>query len=273
MIEAYLFHAMFAVQIVLASVLIPRRLLLRACENLARNPPAAEDAAVVQLSLNRYRLANGAIAVIGAVLMAFLYFYMAQADWDEDPVPFWQTLYFLLQYAPIAVLSFIAICLNKTLRNSLANEKRRALLQRRGLFDFVAPAVVALIFVFYLLFIALAVYVGRHTVLVISLITLMYGLVAGLVYALIYGRKSDPRQSHAEHMHEIGSSVRTFVYSFLVALLSVIMSLLLVIVDNQQLLPFVVSTSFVAISLWTYMGMKTAPPAAPSGDLRTGLAR
>src|SRR5690606_11882545 len=95
MIEAYLFHAMFAVQIVLASVLIPRRLLLRACENLARNPPAAEDAAVVQLSLNRYRLANGAIAVIGAVLMAFLYFYMAQADWDEDPVPFWQTLYFL----------------------------------------------------------------------------------------------------------------------------------------------------------------------------------
>src|SRR5688572_21461476 len=125
MIAVYLLQGMLAVQILIISILIPRRLLQRIRLNMARNPPDPYSAETARRALGWYRLANIIIVIFGLILVGSLFSYMRQADWDDGPVESLMTMYFLLQFLPFAVLAWIGAYFNKALRNSLRGEKRK----------------------------------------------------------------------------------------------------------------------------------------------------
>lgn len=146
------------------------------------------------------------------------------------------------------------------------------MLQRRGLFDFISPIPVILGLLRYPPFVVLALYVGRHAAFVIGVVTAIYCFVGFLVHVFIHGGKNNPLQSHAEHMHVIGANVRIMIYSCLVAVLSVMTNLMLVVIDRQNLMPFAVNCTFVAVAAWMYSNMKGLPAASPPNGFSTGAA-
>ena len=170
MIEVYLFLAMFPVQILVMSVLYPVRLtrLIRTglknipAERLAELYPGVDVGQAHERFLARYRAANTVVAVLGLLLLGWFISYMQRPNWDEGAVGGMVTAYFLLQNFPIILIAWFTTRFNKVHRRLLPEAKRKAILQRRGLFDFVSPFTVFLAILAYFQFVAFMFYVARH---------------------------------------------------------------------------------------------------------------
>jgi hypothetical protein len=275
MIEVYLFYVVFAVQIVLQSVLIPNRLLRRIREGLVRYParefpqlyPGGEEETLRKLGryLRWYVLLNGAITVAGLVLLGRLFVYMQSADWDDGPVETAIAVYFVLQMVPMLLFAFVAARSNSYLKNVMQGEKRKAVLQRRGLFDFVSPAVVLLTALCYPAFVALVFYIQRDPFpgfaggyVNIGWISFLYAWTGFWVYRFLYGRKSNPLLSNQDRLQEIAVGVRISVYSCLAGALFLMLNFSLVLLDRQSMEPLAMSCFFIICSWFGYQGIKPA---------------
>ena len=173
--------------------------------------------------LTRYRALNTGIAVLGLLLLGWLFSYMRRPDWDEGTVQ--RPGHCVFPCADVAAafsLSGSAARFNKLLKRSLPEGKRKAVLQRRGLFDFVSPFVVFLAVLSYFLFAAFVIYIRQHPfpgfggLINIGAITLVYALNAFVVYMMLYGKKRNPLETHAGRLHAIGLIVKSSVYSCIV---------------------------------------------------------
>ena len=171
MIEVYVFLAVFPVQILVMSVLYPawftRHIRARAksipAERLAQLYPGVDLGQARERFLTRYRAVNTVIAVLGLLLLGWLFSYMQRPDWDDGAVEALVTVYFLVvQMLPLVLIAWFATRFNKVHRRSLPEGKRKAILQRRGLFDFVSPFVVFLAVLAYFLFAAFMIYIEQH---------------------------------------------------------------------------------------------------------------
>src|SRR6202008_4549077 len=100
--------------------------------------------------------------------------------------------------------------------------KRHAVLERRGLFDFVSPYVVllaAVVFIFFVAFMIYIIHFRENTFpvasgyFVLGVVVLSYVLSGLWMYKSIYGRKLNPYESHADRMHHIGLGVKSTVYT------------------------------------------------------------
>jgi hypothetical protein len=147
MIEVYLFLAVFPVQILGMSVLYPIRFtrLIRTglknipADRLAELYPGVDVGQAHERFLARYRAVNTIVAVLGFLLLGWFISYMQRPKWDEGTVGGMVTAYFFLQCFPITLIAWFTIRFNKVHRRLLREPKRRAILQRRRLFDFVSP--------------------------------------------------------------------------------------------------------------------------------------
>jgi hypothetical protein len=162
-------------------------------------------------------------------------------------------------------------------KRSLLEGKRKAILQRRGLFDFISPFVVVVAVLGYALFAALVIYVQQHPSLfsgpvkarlgpgLLGAITLVYLLEAFVVYWMLYGKKSNPFETHAGRVHTIGRAVKSCVYACIacVAYFAVIFTLVVLDLDRWQ--PLAMSASLVSSALLSIMGL-TAPPREREAD-------
>ncbi len=154
MIETYAFLAMFTIQILVGSVVGPTLVIRRVQPKVAKLPvarfaklfPGVDRNSSGKRFATRYRTLNLGIAVTGLFLLGWLFIHVGYADWSEDrtgeKVVWLLTLYFLVQVAPGAFVGWKAGRSMKALKASLAERKRKAVLQRRGLFDFVSPFLV-----------------------------------------------------------------------------------------------------------------------------------
>jgi len=218
MIEVYLFLAMFPVQILGMSVLYPVLFsrFIRAglknipAERLRELYPGVDVGRAHERFLARYRTANTVVAVLGLLLLGWFISYMQRSNWDAGAVGGMLTAYFLLQCFPIILIAWFKTKFNKVHRRLLPEAKRKALLQRRGLFDFVSPFTVFLVIVAYFQFVAFMFYVARHPFpgfggpfSNIGILSLLYILLGAVVMYFLYGRKRDPLQTHADRMRMI----------------------------------------------------------------------
>ena len=114
MIEAYAFLAAFTVQILVMSVLLPAWFIryVRAqaarfpAERLAQLYPGVDVGHAQERFLTQYRALTTGIAVLGLLLLGWLFSYMRRPDWDEGPVEVLVTVYFLAaQMLPLVSLS------------------------------------------------------------------------------------------------------------------------------------------------------------------------
>lgn len=280
MIEAYAFLAVFTVQILATSVLYPAWFVryVRAqttrlpAERLAKLYPDVDLGHAQEHFLTRYRALNKGMAVLGLLLLTGLFSYMRRPDWNDGPVEILVTVYFLAaQVLPIGFVVWLGVRFNKEHRRSVPESKRKAVLQRRGLFDFVSPRLVALAVLIYFLFAAFVIYIQQRPfpgfvgLVNIGAVTLVYILTACIVYAMVYGGNKNPLETHADRLHAIGVAVKSSIYSCIVIVVYLSLNFSLGLLDLQRWEPFALSSFFVICALLSSMGV-IAPLRRPGVD-------
>jgi hypothetical protein len=275
-LEAYAFLAMFTVQILAISVLHPAwfiryarvRALRVSAERFAQLYPGADRSVSLERFLTSYRVLNLGIAVLGSLLLAWLFNYMQRPDWDDGPVEALLAVYFGAQMVlPLSLIVWAGVRYSKLLKHSLADGKRKAVLRRRGLLDFISPPVLFLAVSSYFLFVGFVFYIQRDPFpgfsgyISIGTVTLVYALNAFGVYTMLYGRKKSALETHAERVRAIALGVKACIYSCIACVVFLSLNFTLVLLDLQRWEPFALSVFFVTCALLVFMGL-TAPPEA-----------
>ncbi|HEV2702400.1 MAG TPA: hypothetical protein VGV09_12250 [Steroidobacteraceae bacterium] len=225
MIETYAFLAMFALQILAGSVLCPALFVRRIradpasfpIERLAKLFPGIHKSTSTGRFLARYRAQNIGIAVLGLLILGWLFIRMQRPGLNEVIVVFLICAYLVLQTSPQVRITRKLGRYYVLLNDSLANGKRKAVLQRRGFFEFISPRLAFLAVLSYLLFAALVLYARQHPYpgftgsIYLGAITLVYALSAISIFVSLYGRRPKALLSHGDRIHAIGMSVRIWI--------------------------------------------------------------
>jgi hypothetical protein len=279
MIEGYAFLAAFTVQIMVVSVLYPAWFIkyVRAqatrfpAERFAHLYPGVDLSLARKRFVTQYRALTTSIAVLGLLLLGWLFGYVRRPDWDDGPVEVLLTVYFLAAHVlPLGLFAWLGVRFNKAYKPPVPEGKRTAILQRRGLFDFVSPFVVFLAVLVYFLFAAFVIYIQQHPfpgfagLINIGVITLVYALNAFLVFMMLYGKNKTPLETHAGRLHAIGLTVKSSVYSCIVIVVYLSLNFSLGLLDLQRWEPFALSLFFVICTLLASMSIagRTRRPAA-----------
>ena len=280
MIEVYAFFAVFTIQLLVLSVLLPAWFIRYvrgqttpfSVERFAQLYPDVDIARTRQRFLARYRALTIAIAVFGLLLFGGLFSYMRRPDWDDGTVGALVTVHFLVaQIVPLLFFAYAKLRFHQQHKRSSSEGKRTAILQRRGLFDFVSPFVVFLAALSYVLFVAFVLYIQQHPFpgfagfINVGAITLVYALNAVAVYTVLYGKNKDPFQTHAGRLQTIGLTVRSSVYSCIIVVVYLSLNFSLRLLDLKRWEPFALSVFFIICALVASMGF-AAPPRKPEAD-------
>ena len=282
MIESHAFLAAFLLQILVVSVLNPARLIKHVrgwvanfgSQRFAELYPNFEYRQWADRFATRYRAANFLITVLGVLLLGWLYTLTRRPQWvDEVTKPV--LVYYFLQMSPVVLLGLYAVVrYHKVLLQPSQEVKRKAMLQRRGLFDFVSPVAVLVAVLGYFTFVAFAIYldlvVHRNEVLsraclgAIGAVTLVYAVNAFIVYKYLYGRRN-PLVTHEARLHTIGVRVKGSVYSCIVVVGFISLMGTLARPELREWSPFALSVFFVVITLLGFMDL-TAPVRGHEAD-------
>jgi hypothetical protein len=298
MIETDAFLAMFTIQILVGSVLNPALFIRRArpavrlsAERFAELFPGVARDRSGERFATRFRALNTGIAVLGVLLLGWLFIHVRRPDWTAEKTAVkvigLLTLYFLAQTSPMAFMGWKSAKSMKAVKSSLADGKRKAVLQRRRLFDFVSPFLVFLAVLSYVLFVALVLYIQQHpfpgfdALPYIVIITLVYASNAFFVYGWLYGRNRVPLATHTDRLVTIGVVVKTFMYTCIGATVFLSLDVTLGLLDLQGWVWFTVSTFFVICSSLSAIGLRRRPTAStkhteialPAADLDKFVGR
>ena len=279
MIEAYAFLAAFVAQILAASVIYPARLIKYVrgwsrdygSERFAQLYPGVDYNRWVERFVTGYRLANIVIVVLGLLLLGWFYTLIQHPDWTEK-VTKRAVIYFFVQMSPLALTALYAIVrYHRILLQPSQETKRKAILQRRGLFDFVSPSVVYLAAFSYFLFVAYGIWldlyvydnatISKRCYIAIISVTLVYALNAFVIYKYLYGRKN-PLVTHEARVHTIGVTVRGGVYGSLATAWFISIFGTLGQAGLQEWRPFALIVFFV-VTIVMVLSSVTAPPRQP----------
>jgi len=269
MIESYAFSAAFAVQILAMSVLLPRR-LIRYCRAWPAAYPDSFEKMYPgighEVALDRYALsmrrfgtlylgANLLIAALGVLVLVWLFQQMQTTGWDEKFVVFRTLAYFLLQTVPLLILAVWGVWYMRKHNLSMPEPKRKASLQRRGLFDFVSPSAVAVSVLAYVLFVAFVIYLwqrqisGRDALVWTGIITFVYALDGFSLYKKLYGKKNrlEPQEGRADRM-ALGVKMTVYINITVVAFFFIMLAVTQL--EMRNWMPCALSTFFVIITFF-----------------------
>lgn len=275
MIETYAFFAVFMAQVLAMSVLYPakfgRYVRSKAAslpvERLAQLFPDVDIDLAVERFSHRFRIANTAIAVLGLVLLGWLVSYMRDPSWDASVVIVLISVYFALQTLPLLVIAWAGFKFNKTHKRSLLEAKRKASLQRRGLFDFVSPLTILAAVLSYALLVSVVMWLQPTPMpgfALIGVLTLVYALQAFLVFRALYGKRSNPLEAQAIRAQTIGVKVRVPVYGCILCALFFACIFAVDVLDLQRWVPLAQSVCLLINTAFCLMCV-TAPPHRPDG--------
>lgn len=273
MIEVYGFLAMFALQVLALSVFAPAMLIKRMRVFLERYPVErfpqlyVEGASIEVRGLKAYRALNWLVAAAGFVLLGWFYTYMRRPDWSDGPVEALGAAYLILQFIPLILLSIAGAITNKRLRDAFPEDKRKATLRPRRLFDFVSPFAVFLAALGYVLFVAYVIYIDRNpfpgfagAFVNIALTTAFYAAIGFVIYVTLYGRRSSPLQTQAGRLIVMGTVVKLCVYVCIVHVVAMSSNFTLVLLDLQNWEPFVASLGLLIFAVLFLMTVNAPPP-------------
>ena len=266
MIEVYAFLAMFAVQILAMSFLLPARIIRYSreqsmhisAERLAQMYPGVDHDLATKRFLTRLRAGSTGLAVIGLLALGWLSSYMRRPDWNLGPVIALNTVYYVLQYLPLLLAAWFTYRIYKTHENPASEGKRTAMLERRGLFDFVSPFTVFLAVLAYFLFVALAIFFQRESFpgfFLVGTLTLVYAHQAFEIYRALYGKKRGPLDTHAVRTHRTGFGVKLSVYICIIIAVFFAFAFMIDLLDQKKWVPFAESVLFVTITLLISTGL------------------
>jgi hypothetical protein len=213
---------------------------------------------------------NAGIAVLGLLLLGWLFSYMLRPGWDESPVIPLISAYYVLQILPIIFVAWLGFRFNNAHRRSLVEAKRKATLQRRGLFDFISPAVVFLAIFGYVLFVVFVLYVQPKPFpgfALIGVLTLTYALMAFVTYRAIYGKSVNPLEGPEGRVHRIRLTVRVNVYSCIICVAFFAFAFTVDLLDVKKWVPLAQSACLLITSLFCLMSLTATPRSSESDGL------
>jgi len=279
MIEANAFLAAFTVQILVMSVLIPSWFIRNArakatsfpTERLAQLYPEVDVGHVLKRFLTQYRVLTLGMAVLGLLLLGWLLSDEWRTDWNGQKAGLLATGYFLAALGLPGFL-FVRFVVRFNKEHKPAEGKRTAVLQRRGLFDFVSPFIVFVAVLSFFLYVALVIYIEQHPfpgfagpLINIGVMTLVFAVNAFAVYVTLYlGRKS-PFETHAARLQTIGLAVKGIVYSCIVIVVFNALNFSLRLLDLKSWEPVALSMFFAICAFLASMGF-AAPLRKPEAD-------
>jgi hypothetical protein len=173
----------------------------------------------------------------------------------------------MMQFLPHCFVAWLGFRFNKVHKRSLLEGKRKATLQRRGLFDFISPFIVFLAVSSYFLFAVVVIYIQPEPFpgfALIGVLTLTYALQAFVVYRALYG-KTNPLETHARRVHTIGLTVKIGVYSCIVCVVFFAFIFTVDLLDMKRWVPLAQSVCLLITTLFCLMSL-TAPPREPEVD-------
>src|SRR5688572_3675905 len=232
MIESYALVVVFTLQVLAFSVLHPTLLMRYTRMKAAEYPPERFPQLYTgvfrstERFVSIYRALNTVVAVVGVALLAWFFVYMQRPDWKWPTVFICTVGYFIFQFLPLAVLVVVGIRQITAFRSLPKEPTRKAVLERRGLFDFVSPVVVllaALVGVSFFAFMIHAIHFRAPAFeastgyFILGVVTLSYVFSGIWMYKTLYGRKLNPFESHSDRMHTIGLGVRGTFYTGIAA--------------------------------------------------------
>lgn len=281
-IEAYAFLAMFTVQILVGSVLSPARVIAYirgwardfGSERFAQLYPGVDYSKSVEVFVTRYRAVSIVITVTGVLLLGWLFTLIQHPGWTGE-VSKPTVMYFLLQMSPLPLVALYAfVRYGKALMQPSQETKRKATLQRRGLFDFVSPFVVYLAVLTYFLFVLFSIYLdlwvyqnttlSKFCYIAIGSVTMVYALNAFIIYKSLYGRKN-PLVRNEGRVHTIGVRVKGGVYTSMATAWFISLMGTFTHLDLERWRPFALSAFLVITSLLGFMDW-SAPRHKPEAD-------
>jgi hypothetical protein len=288
MIETYAFLTAFTVQILVMSVLIPfwfiryvRMVSGRIpAERLAQLYPNVDVGRAQDRFLSQYRALTIGVAVLGLLLLGWLFIYLQRPDWRVGRVDVLITIYFMAAYLlPLLLFAWVGVRFNKQHLRTVPNGKRTAVLQRRRLFDFVSPVGVGLAALLYFLFIAFVLYLRQHPfkgfagLINIVAVTLVYALNAAVVYFMLYGAKKTPFVTQESRLQSMGLTVKSSVYSCIVIVVYLALNFSLRMFGLKSWEPFALSVFFTICALVASIGFAAPLRKQEVSELRVTPAR
>jgi hypothetical protein len=245
-------------------------------ERLAVLYPGVDVGNAHERFIARYRAANAVIAVLGLAMLGGFIGYLQRPAWDEGRVGAMLTAYFVLQNFPTAMIAWFMNRFDKVHKRSSPDAKRKAVLQRRGPFDFVSPYMVLLAILSYSLFVAFNFYVAQNPFpgyagpfVNIAMVTLVFVLGAVAMYWFLYVRKTDPLQTHADRMGMFRIIVNT--YAWMCILIPMFLSLEFArkLLDLETWSPFAGTVGFLILSLLSLRSVIGQPRQSEAEALRS----
>ena len=172
------------------------------------------------------------------------------------------------------MIAWFTIRFDKVHRRLLREPKRRAILQRRGVFDFVSPLTAFLVILAYFQFVAFMFYVARHPFpgfggpfANIGIVSLGYILLGAVVMYLLYGKKIDPLQTHADRMRMIRYVVNFYAWMCILSTIFVSLTVARQLLHLETWGPFAGTVFFSILTLLNLrIGRLTPPPRQPEAD-------
>lgn len=278
MTEIYAFAAAFTAKILILSILGPLMWIGSLHGQVARfiadrlpqiDPAAAEQ---VYRRLRLYRALGLGTAVVGLLLLGVIVRYMLRPDWHAGRLTPVLTLYGLVQMLPLFLALVTAARFHEVLKRSLPPEKRKALMQPRGLFDFVSRSTVAAAVLAYFLYVGVLFYVEQRpfpgfagVAVNLLFITLMYALMSFAVLLIIRRMSTSPLQTREERMRSVGWVVKVFVYLCIAYPVVMSLSFSLKLFEMQRLGPTLQSVHGLIIAALFFLALREQmriPPRA-----------
>jgi hypothetical protein len=216
MIVNILFLLLFISQIWLLSYYLPGKIIGRIKLVIYTYPPQdypklyPKSLDAMTLGLSIYKGLNVAILFVGIALLVlqgieFSTWKEQSNVWEGMPL-----MYGMLQCLPFLLLEIWGYKQFKLMRQSDHRKVRTAVLQARGLFDFISPLVLVLTLLLFLASIVINLYLpdfafhlNADVMVIVGAILLANGVIAASIYYSVYGKKQDPYQADQDRFKQI----------------------------------------------------------------------
>ncbi len=238
-----IFFIVFLSQIILLSIYFPRKIMKRVRQVIKDYPVKQYPRLYIrsvdyyELGLKIYQFINILLLVIGFAVLVFL---VVKDSQEVEPVEgVFVLFYFMLQMSPFMLMELSSFSYFKQMRKLNLKKVKTAVLQPRGLFDFISYKMIVLAVISNLLCITVVAYLdgfklerGSDTVVLFFTLLLANLLFAFIIRLNISGKKINPLQSMTDRLKQTKTVVNTLVTMSIIQSLFVMM---IQVMDYYQL--------------------------------------
>lgn len=167
-----------------------------------------------------FGLFNALIFITGWIILYFINEGALVGETGINPMLPWA--YFMIQMMPMFILEIFGFRMSKLMKQADTRTIKSAKLAPRNLFQFISPALLAVVVIAYIGLVIFAYALegfefelGSKAFTVSIALLLGYLFFFGMIAWLIYGKKLDPYQSHEDRIKTVSLVIKTYCFTMI----------------------------------------------------------